>query len=362
MNLKENNLLESSEITYVTFGVMLGHGIFTLPNELAKHAYEAAWISAIIGSIYPFYLCALAIFISKNHPKENILVLSKKYFGKTLGSIINFLFLIHFVIGISFVISGFSNIYYIYFVNFLTPVKIMSIFILLVSISAYRGLKTLARINLITFFLSSILLLLTLSALIKGSYLNLLPISDVSFMNVLKASKESFYMYGGVEMLFLIYPSFKEPQNMTKPVLRAAGLITFFYTYATIITIYYLGPDVILKSEWSLILVSESLNLTIINNFRYVFELLWISISGNVISNFYYSCSVIAKDLFYKISRKSIFISLYIIITFVATRMPEVTLRKKIIDMLYEKMVVFVIIYTSSIALFVLCNKDVEKV
>lgn len=361
MNLKENNLLVYGEITCLLFGTMLGPGLFSLPNALAKDAYEAAWISALIGAIYPVYLGGLGIYISRNHPKENILVLSKKYFGKILGSILNLLFLIHFVIAISFIISGFNNIYSVYAANFLTPVKIISIFTLLAAVVAYRGLKVIAKVNTITIFLSMTILILTLAALSKGSYLNLLPIYDVSFINILKSSKESLYMYGGIEILFLIYPSSKNPKDMARPVLKAVAIIAVFYTVTTAITIYYLGPDIIVKSTWSFIAVSESLTLPIINNFRYIFAFLWLGIAANVISNFYFSSALIAKDLFNKVSRKKIFISLYIIITFISIKLSEVTIRNKIIDMLYGKMVIFIIIYTSSIALFVLYKKDGEK-
>lgn len=361
MKFKENNLLVQREITFLLFGTMLGPGVFSLPNTLAKDAYEAAWISVLIGAVYPLFLGGLGIFIGKNSPDKNILGLSKKYYGNIIGSILNFMFLIHFVIATSFIVSGFNNVYNVYAVSFLTPTKIVSIFTLLAAVAAYRGLKVLARVNSVTFVLSIILMALSFTALVKGSYLNLLPIRDVSFISIIKSSKESLYMYGGIEAIFLLYTSSENPKNIRKPVLYAVVIIAVYYTLVTAITIYYLGPDVVLKSTWSFIAVSESLNIPLINNFRYIYSFLWLGISANVISNFYYFSGLIAEELFKKVSRKKIFIFLYISVSLIAIRLSEVTLRSKVIDMLYGKMVLFVIAYITSIALFVHYKKDGEK-
>lgn len=361
MNIKENNLLENSEITYFLIGCMLGHGIFSLPNLLAKDAFEGAWIAALIGAVYPLYIYLIAVFISKNHPKENILALSKKYFGKIFGSILNFLLLLRFIIAINFIISGFNNLYYTYVTNFLNPPVIISVATLSVAITAYQGLKVLCKVNTIIFFLSCILLLLNLSSLFKGSILNLMPLTDVSLIGILKSSKESIFMYNGIDAIFLIYPSFKNIEQMKKPVIKSILIIIIIYVYTVAITVFYLGSDIVLKTEWSFIEVSESLTLPIVNNFRYVYELLWILISANLISNTYYCCIITAKDLLAKVNRSNIIISLYIIIILISLRISEVTKRAKIIDMLNDKMNMFLIIYISVIALFVFLKKDVNK-
>lgn len=326
MNIKQNKVLVYPQIKYILLGSMVGIGIFNLADGLAKDSYEAAWIPAILGAIYPLYLGMLAIFISNTHSDENILALSKKYFGKVIGTLLNLIFLIHFIIYTSLIISGFNNICIVYATPFLTPIKLSSIFALLAGITAYRGLAVIAKINKLTFYIFLFILLILLISIGQGSYLNLLPITDVSIVNILKSVKSSFLSYGGLEIIFLI--------------------------------IYYLGADIIGKSNWSLISLMESIKLEAINNFRFIFVFLWINIALRVISNFYFSSILIAKELLTNFSRRSISIVLYFIITYLAIKLSEVTIREYFIKTIFEKFVVFVAVYPSIIALFVLIKKD----
>ncbi len=64
---------------------MLGVGILSLPNDVIKIAKQDGWISVLLGAIYPLYMVFIATYLSKNYPKDNMLTLSKKFFGKILG-------------------------------------------------------------------------------------------------------------------------------------------------------------------------------------------------------------------------------------------------------------------------------------
>ncbi|MTK11378.1 MAG: GerAB/ArcD/ProY family transporter [Clostridiaceae bacterium] len=96
MGIQRNNLLTASEIMHILIGSIIGIGILSLPNSLIENAYQDSWISVTIGSIYPIYIILLIIFIVNRYPKDNILVLSKKYCGTFIGTILNFAFLTFF--------------------------------------------------------------------------------------------------------------------------------------------------------------------------------------------------------------------------------------------------------------------------
>lgn len=358
MNLNSNNMLVDFEITCILVGAVIGLGIFNLPNVLIKDAYEAAWISAILGAIYPLYLGSLAIFICNKHPKDNILILSKKYFGRVIGSLLNFLFLLYFIIYTAIITSGFNNLYLTYIVSFLSPIKFVGITLFVAAITSYTGLKVIAKINVIAFFLTIFCMILTLGGINKGSYLNLLPILDISPINLLNSTKESFYSYGGLEIIFLIYPFAKNPKSMKKNIFSAIFIISVIYFLATFISIYYLGTDIIKKTNWALIYVIESINIPLFNNFRFVALFLWISIAIKVISNYYFSAVFVAKDLLKRSSRKHIIFVLYFILTIISIKLCEKTIRTKFIEMFYPKLEAFVIAYTTVIALFVFFKKE----
>ncbi len=67
-------------------------------------------------------------------------------------------------------------------------------------------MKVIAKVNVVIFYLTAILFILPGFAIIKGSYLNLLPVFNSSLSDVVSGSFQSIYSYAGIEVVFLLYP------------------------------------------------------------------------------------------------------------------------------------------------------------
>ena len=115
-NNRDNELTEM-QFTLILIGSMMGVGILSLPNDVIKIAKQDGWISVLLGSIYPLYIVFIASYLGKNYPKENMLILSKKFFGKILGNILNLIFILYFVIISTKVAADVSNVLHIYMVQ-----------------------------------------------------------------------------------------------------------------------------------------------------------------------------------------------------------------------------------------------------
>ena len=124
MNIQKNNLLTSNQMCYLLLGMMINEGVLLLPNNVVKFAKQDGWISVIIGAAYPIYMLFIAIYIGKRFPQDNILILSKKYFGNILGSILNFLFSITFIFYLASSATGISNFLRCLCIKLLKPNKI----------------------------------------------------------------------------------------------------------------------------------------------------------------------------------------------------------------------------------------------
>ena len=153
MTNNKNNLLTSSEFTYLLLGYVVATDFLKLPNLLVKTAEQDAWISVIIALIYPIYVVLVSCYIISKHPKENILSLSKKYFGTFLGNIINFIFMLQFLLLATVSVADFILLTTTYVVSFLTPFKIVLLTVSLAAFAAYKGLKTLAKLSQLIFYL-----------------------------------------------------------------------------------------------------------------------------------------------------------------------------------------------------------------
>ncbi len=95
MNNKEDVLTESQLILMIMGGI-IGVSVLSLPLAPIEVAKQDAWIATFLGMIYPIYVVFMTIYIRKKHPKEDILDLSRKIYGKILGNILNLIFLLFF--------------------------------------------------------------------------------------------------------------------------------------------------------------------------------------------------------------------------------------------------------------------------
>ena len=314
MQIEKKNLLTPNEVTFILIGIMLDVTAASLPNDVVNAAKQSGWISVLIGAIYPLYVALLAIYVSGKFPKENILALSRRYLGKTFGTILNILFLLSFFSYFPPLISSIGIITRTEVVPFLTPLKIYLVLFFIGAYAASRGIKVLGRICSITFWLVLAIIIPTISILNQGSYLNISPIFGTGVINILKGSISTAYDYSLMEIIFLIYPFINDSSKIKSSALKAVGFMAIIYTWITFITIYYMGKDIIPKTIWSFFTVTEGVKVEIVNNFRYVFIYCWIIIAIKSVAIFYYVCAFIIEDIKKVKSKKIIYVVMTLVV------------------------------------------------
>jgi spore germination protein len=341
------------QFTYIIVGTMIGTGILSLPNLMARAAYQDGWLSALLGAGYPLYIVSLAIYISKKFPKDDIFSLSKKCLGKFIGSIASIVFALQFFIEMASVTAGFSNIARVYIVQFLTPIKLIVIILMVGLYGTYQGLKVIGRVNEIVFYLMVLLLFIPLIALRDGSLLNVSPFLGSGFKSILKGSMQAGFAYTGVEIIFLIHPNMADKKNLKSSALRAAAISAAIYTYLTFMTIYFVGPDVILKPHWSVMLLNETINLPYINSFRFIFMYLWSIIIFKTVINLYYAFTYGLSNSFIKLNPKKISFLIYPIIVYVVYKYGNEGIRRQAIGKVSPIISFFNLIFITLLAIIV---------
>ena len=245
---KKQSYLTVSQFALIIFGSIVGVGILSLPNGVVKEAHQDGWISALLGGVYPLYVVIIARYMSKKFPNDSILILSKKYFGRFLGSVFNLVFATYFIYTTSMIASYYTNLMRNYIVGFLTPFKIIAILFICVMYAASRDLKVIGRISEISFYLTIFLLLAPIVALRVSSISNIYPVFGSGFSSIVKGSMKSAFAYSGAEIILLIYPFLKEKNKMLNSSLISVALAIVMYGWCVFITTYYLGPDIVTKS------------------------------------------------------------------------------------------------------------------
>ena len=356
---KKTMLISSSELFFILVGCIIGMGVTSLPADVVSIAKQDGWISTIIGGIYPLYIVLVGGIIIKRHPNSNIMTLSKAYFGKIIGNSLNLLFMLTFLFYIVLVISGSSSQLRAYSIYFMPHYKLVLIFAAVACYASIKGLKVLARFTTITFFLLCFIVVVSTVTFKSSSILNVKPFLGAGVPNILKGSLKTSFSYAAMELLLIVYPYVQDKKNILKAALISAVVVIFFHTWIVFTSIYFSGPDLVVKQLWPFSFVAESFKIPVVNNFRYVEMVIWIIIAYKTASIEFYAATQILNNIT-KIKRKtSCFILLPIIFICPLFTGNEV-MRREIAGKVLPWITLFNIFYVTIIALLALL-KDKNK-
>lgn len=361
MKSNTENELTEMQFTLILIGCMIGIGILSLPNDVIKIAKQDGWMSVILGAIYPLYVVFLANYISKNYPKEDVLVLSKKFFGKILGSVLNIIFISFFGLLTTEVASGVYNVLTIYIVSFLNKWTILAVMYCALAYTIYQGGKTVGRVNEIIFFSTIIIFLIPLEAVRDSNILNIRPVFGSGISNIIKGVKETIFAYSGVEIIFLIYPFLKNNNTLKKCGVKSVAFSTGVYTVFTIVDIIYLGIDTSLKFIWPVVTVTESIMVPIINSFRYIFMSLWALTMFKNICNEYFIFTYGLSEMTKKIHRKMIVVLTFPLVVVVSGLYGNIVKARKFLSKIMPIYVGFNMIFITSIAIVIWIKSKKKK-
>lgn len=297
MERDSNKFLTSHQFIMLIVGFIIGTEFISLPNSLTRLSKQDAWISVLIGALYPLCIILLSSYIVKKFPNQNILDINKKYFGKKFGTILNWIFLIQFALYPAEIISDFVKMLYTNILSFLTPTKISIICIIVSCYAASRGLETLAKANEFIPYFLFLLIAVSLFAIKDGSIYNIQPVFGSGSTDITKASLAAIRAYSGIEIIPLIHPFLNDPKKTKKYSLLALLIVSFIYVWTVFITTFYLGPDIVPKTYWSFLFVFSSINIPIVNSFRSIFLIIWTVVGLKIVSNYIYAASFILNKI-----------------------------------------------------------------
>ena len=361
MNKAENNLLTNSEVVFIIFGSMVGVGILALPASAAATAHEDGWITAIIGSVYPLYLIGICAYFAKKFPNDNILVISQKCFGRILGTILNFILLTFFVFLCASIATNYTNIIRTFIQGFLPSYILIALIFFVCAYTSTKGLKTIGKVSVVIFFTTVIIYFSPIGALKSASLLNVRPVIKSNIKDIFQGSLKTMFSYSGIETIFFIYPCVKDKKKFIKSSLMGLFIAVIVYTWVIFISIYYLGADIAEKNYWPFLLVTESVTVSIVNNFRYIFMFLWTLTVFKIVSNNYFISKVIMQDLFKKVNFKVLCYGMVPIFIYGSLRLDGFVESGLIEEKLTNYYVIFILIFITILALITLIKEGWKR-
>jgi spore germination protein len=356
---KKSMLISSSELFFILVGCIIGMGVTSLPADVVSVSHQDGWVSSIVGGIYPLYIVLASGIIIKRHPDSNIMSLSKVYFGKIIGNFLNFLFMLTFIFYILLVISGSSNQLRAYSIYFIPQYKMVMLFAIVACYASIKGLKVLARFTTIAFFLLCLIIVASTITFKSSSVLNVKPFFGAGVPKILEGSLKTTFAYAAMELLLIIYPYVEDKKNIIKAALLSTLVVTIFHTWIVFTSIYFSGPDLVVKQLWPYSFVAESFKIPVVNNFRYIEMVIWITIAYKTMSIEFYAATEILNNIT-KIKRKTICFLLLPIILIFPMFMGNEVIRRDIGGKVLPWITMFNIFYVTIIA-FLTLLKDKNR-
>ena len=200
---------------YMVTTMQIGVGILGFERYIAKSAGHDAWISVIIGGL-SFNVLIWMIYRLLTKENADIIGVHRNLFGRWIGGALSFLLLIYFSSTILTVLRTYIEVIQIWvFPELSTP--IISLILLGLAYSyVLGGIRVVAGLSVLGFFISLPLFLLKYYALKHAHYTNLLPILDHSFTELMAATRGVTLDYLGLELILLYMPFLKQPEKSQK--------------------------------------------------------------------------------------------------------------------------------------------------
>lgn len=149
------------------------------------------------------------------------------------------------------------------FLLFNTPIEVIILSVLLVTVFlARKGIEVLGR--LAEFLLPIILLptiILFLLLLQDSSINNLLPILDISFMEIVKAIPLVLFSYLGFDLILIFGAYVVKPERIPKVTSRAIIIITMFYIGLNTTTLLVFGNEQTQNLIWPTLSLFKTIEL-----------------------------------------------------------------------------------------------------
>lgn len=274
MNKEINNKITENQYMAIVQSSMIAIGILTLAKGAAKYAYQDAWISVIIGGIYPIVVVILASFIDKKMNHYNFWQINNEVYGKFLSYIIIIVFIAVFSFSQLSIISGYINILHVILVAFIPQYVILITVMLLTLYTAINGLNIVGRLSEIVFYLVIFLIFVTMSLISQGNIINVMPFFS-SFKNVLSAIPDSLYSYAGVELSYVVISFITNVKNTRKSGIYGVLTVIVSYTVNVFVTIWCIGWEMTSKHLYPSLYVASSVRIPLIENARTVIMIIW---------------------------------------------------------------------------------------
>jgi len=267
--------LNRFHVVFLAQNIMIGIGLFTLPNDISSVGYNQWLIPIILGVLANLTLIPI-IVLCKKFPDDSLFKMNEKILGKIFGKGMNIILLLYGLVGAATVSRA--------YVRIVQSIVLPGFTITAVSISLYfvmgcivlGGIKSVARFCIFSFFATGWMIFFLQWPLQSGNWIHIIPTFEVGvkdwFMALFQGSV-SMFGYG----LILFY--FPYIQNQKKAFLHTSigiWIAVLYYVLVSFSSVIYFSPWQINNLLYPILNLFQSIQLAFVERIENFGITLWV--------------------------------------------------------------------------------------
>lgn len=238
----EKGEISSSQLMFLTGSFVQG-GLLSLSYAfpLAKHD---TWLVVSAALILGMFFALLYLAIANRFPGKNIIEINDLVFGPYLGKLVSLLYISLFLTILSINLWFIGDFVLTYIMPETPVVLILIMFTFICAWAVRLGIEVIARVSILFFILTYLIMALTIGLLLKDmDFTNLLPIFELSLRDFIQSTHIILHVsFTSVIIFLMIIPSLNNPKKAKKPFLLGMMMGGMFMITGSLRDITTLGP------------------------------------------------------------------------------------------------------------------------
>ncbi|ADU29345.1 GerAB/ArcD/ProY family transporter [Evansella cellulosilytica] len=301
--------ISPTQFLFFIIQTQIGISYISLPFHVHQSGAKSdGWLSVLLTGIAIQFVLFLYWFLSKRFPTLSFYDILPAVFGKLIGKLLSFAFILYFLLVGSIIYMQYNYIIEIW----AFPRTPLWVFALLLSILALyivrERLRVIGRFQTIVSFLLFILIFISLPGYENTDIRFVLPIGENGLGNIIAGVKDGMLSFWGFECILFLYP-FVEGSRRQKILAATSSniFVTLYYTYFTFLTFIFFSPEEIPLVPQPLLYILKAFTFPVFERIDILFLSTWIVFVSSSLVSYMYLCSIgVASVLSLKHHKKAV--------------------------------------------------------
>ena len=323
--MKENSKISSKQIRTLIITTIIGIGILNLPSDIAKIMGNDGWIGIILGGLLTIPLIIMINKIFILYPDKDFFQIGYELLGKWIFNIFLLIFLIYFILLLSFVTRNLAEIVKAFLLE-TTPTEVMIItFILATSYIARSDINILGRMGYhIYHIILGFVVILSIITLTGLDFTNMLPVFQSKVKDIPQGLQITFFSFIGYEILFFALPFAEDKKEIVRYSLIGIATVIIMYVVIFAISLSQYGLEGLQRQLFPTLALIKEVDLPgfFIENLDGVVMAIWVLVIFATAGPIYYSAGKIMSSLL-KTQSQDMFIYPLLPVIYIISLIPQ---------------------------------------